>query len=372
MTRPLIATLLLPVSLIAACSGDDDDDAALRDEPSASTTSTTVSPYDTETGAVRGSHDCIPPAAQGVEIAWDRLRNPIYEESAMTKDMAVRWVDGRWNMFYSSRLNTDLDGSMGYVTSTDWTDWEPTTPRPDDGGSSDVTRLADGRYAMVHQVDDTATNPIPNSRKIVSRVGDDLEAMVQAPPTRLAPGIYDQERLIDGALAHTQWGTFALFKRGLRESLDQVTTLVHSPSGNLDGPWELVGDVTSVGLLENYQFLTIDGVWHLLGTAIPFHDPTLFRLTGDPSEPASWLDWTLVRSLELPVEDWNAGPHETRGVTHDVANSGFLCDARALDGYFYLFYAGATELTSNDGRGHQKIGVARSTDLESWEVPPGR
>ncbi len=164
---------------------------------------------------------------------------------------------------------------------------------------------------------------------------------------------------------------FAIFKRGLRETLDQTPTLVYSPTGHLDGPWELAGDVESIGLAENFQFLTIDGKWHLLVTSIPFHDPTLFRLEGDPVDPRSWLDWALVGAFEIPEEDWNTGDHETRGITYDIANSAYLCDARAVDGHFYLFYAGATDLESNEGRGHQKIGVARSTDLVTFEVPGG-
>ena len=48
----------------------------------------------------------------------------------------------------------------------------------------------------------------------------------------------------------------------------------------------------------------------------------------------------------------------------------YLCDARRADGWFYLLYSGSNEQTSFGGLGHQKIGVARSTDLETWHVPP--
>ena len=61
--------------------------------------------------------------------------------------------------------------------------------------------------------------------------------------------------------------------------------------------------------------------------------------------------------------------HLRHGYEH--ANSAFLCDASALaGGYYYLFYAGSNELTRFDGWGHAKIGVARSTDLVHWQVPP--
>lgn len=53
------------------------------------------------------------------------------------------------------------------------------------------------------------------------------------------------------------------------------------------------------------------------------------------------------------------------------ANAAFLCDARPVDGYYYLFYSGSTETLLFNGRGHAKVGVARSVDLVDWEVPPG-
>jgi len=76
-----------------------------------------------------------------------------------------------------------------------------------------------------------------------------------------------------------------------------------------------------------------------------------------------------VRAFDVPQDAWNRG--HTPGITHETANSGYLCDARKLDGYWYLFYAGSTELTEFDGRGHAKIGVVRSKDLQHWQVPPG-
>jgi hypothetical protein len=89
----------------------------------------------------------------------------------------------------------------------------------------------------------------------------------------------------------------------------------------------------------------------------------------DSSDAQSWLHWKKVRAFKIPEEAWNEG--RTPGFTHETANSAYLCDARKLDGYWYLVYAGSTELESFDGRGHAKIGIARSKDLKEWEVPPG-
>jgi hypothetical protein len=368
--RAVVPVTVSALLVLASCS--DDSWLTQSSPPSASPAPNTTAPgprYDAgdvrfDSGVVASSHDCVPTDGRA-SIAWSALRNPIYEEAGMTANQTVRHVDGRWHMYFSSVE----PGGMGYATSTDWSDWQRTEPRPDEGGAADLTRGADGSYVLAHQVHDD--RPVPDSRKVVTRAAADLSGLATAEPVRIAPGIYDDERSIDGALAHTTAGVFAIFKRGLRDAVPQVTTLVHSPTGSLDGPWVLVGDVESVGWFENDQFLTIDGKWHLLGTSIPFHDPMLYRMEGDPARPHSWLDWKKVRVLDIPQEAWNAGPRDSRGFSHDVANTAFLCDARTVDGYFYVFYSGATELESNDGRGHQKIGVARSTDLESWQVPRG-
>lgn len=368
-SAPRVTVLLAGVVALGACSSGGESTEDTTERPSTTTTTVPGPPYDAgpvrfDAGVIPGSHDCVPPDADDVEIAWEELRNPIYEEPAMTKDQTVRFVDGRWHMWFSTRSRDE----QGYATSTDWTDWEIDEDHaPPVGGSSDITRAANGEYVLTLQVEDD--RPRADSRKVAYRTRDDPAGFADAEVRRIAPGIYDDERLIDAALAHTEHGVFAIFKRGLRETLDQTPTLVYSPSGDLEGPWELVGDVESIGLAENFQLLTIDGKWHLLVTAIPFHDPTLFRLEGDPLDPASWLDWDLVGAFAIPEEDWNTGDHDTRGITYDVANSAYLCDARVVDGHFYLFYAGATELESNDGRGHQRIGVARSTDLVTWELP---
>ena len=62
---------------------------------------------------------------------------------------------------------------------------------------------------------------------------------------------------------------------------------------------------------------------------------------------------------------------ESRVIGYEHANSAFLCVASRQPGHFsYLLYAGSDELTQFGGWGHAKIGVARSTDLVHWQVPP--
>jgi hypothetical protein len=72
--------------------------------------------------------------------------------------------------------------------------------------------------------------------------------------------------------------------------------------------------------------------------------------------------------LAVPAETWNTGPG-LNSVNFEEADGAYLCDARSIDGHFYLFYFGANELTSYGGWGHTALGVARSRDLIRWQVP---
>ena len=314
---------------------------------------------------IAGAHDCIPrdKAEQGdAEVPWKDLKNPVFELDDATKDQALRLIDGAWHLFYSDR-SPDGSAAVGHAVSTDLRDWQP--ERLFEGmGSPDITRAADDRYVITAQQRDPVNEEIS---RIHYRAAPDVEG-VWTEAKRLAPGLYEDQRTIDAGLAHTSQGLFLLFKRGLHTSSEQHDELVWSPSGSLDGPWEYLGE-PDLPWSENFQFLVIGGKWHVLVTTIPIHTPTLFRIVGDPSKPESWLHWKKVRTFKVPEEEWNTGKGAA-GITHEVANSAYLCDARRLDGYWYLVYSGSTELTTFDGRGHGTIGISRSKDLKRWEAPP--
>jgi hypothetical protein len=343
---------------VGACAGSDEP----ASEPSTSASTTTVpAPVG---AALPGTHVCVPADARNTRIAWSELRNPILATDGMAKDQAVVHDGERWYLLFSSRSTDPRYSGLGEVSSTDWRTWEPVPERPEGGGSPDVTRTPDGRLIVTYQ-DDPANTDVS---KPYYRLADTVDGFASEQPVRLYPELFPSERMIDTAFAHTNRGLFAMFKRGAHTAVIQHTEVVYSPSGSPDGPWQLLGE-PDFGPFENYQFIPIDGTWHLLGTSIPVHAPQLYRLAGDPAKPKSWLHWKLVRTIEVPEEEWNGGG-TVPGLDYERANSAYLCDARAADGYFYLLYAGSTELTTNEGRGHAKIGVARSKDLEHWTVPP--
>ena len=94
----------------------------------------------------------------------------------------------------------------------------------------------------------------------------------------------------------------------------------------------------------------------------------MFTLHGNPSDAKGWLNWSAGRELQVPAEQWNFAPG-VNSVNYERSNGAYLCDARKIDGHFYLFYFGTNELRSYGGWGHTFLGVVRSTDLITWNAP---
>ncbi len=304
-------------------------------------------------------------------LNWQAMRNPIYAPPHMVKDLAVVRETGRWFLYASERWEPSEPDDRHAVSSTDLEHWEPVAATQDQVfNSPDITRANDGTWRMTHQ------RTIGAGASAVDRIVVSTAQSLAGPwsdAREILGDAFSGQRLIDGAVAETPQGLFLVAKRGDRSLVPQLSEVFHSPSGSIDGPWKHLG-TADVGWAENYQFLRIDGTWHLLVTTIPIHHPTLFKMVGDPKAAASWLHWRKVAQLAVPAENWNSpsdGPDSSPGFTHEAANSAYLVDERANDGYFYLFYAGSTELSTHDGRGLAHIGVARSRDLRAWAAPPG-
>jgi hypothetical protein len=307
------------------------------------------------------------PATASAPIAWSSLKNPILAfPDAAVKDVAVRRGPAGWQLLFSYVEDRPFRFRVGHLARADLAELAR-AERPDAlwddatlGGlaSPDVALLADGRMAISynsHTRDLSGQAP-----KLYARTCDGLGACGPAvslgAPSFGAPG----ERLIDAALHDTGRGLLLAFKRGQR------ARLAFSPFGRLEGPWLDLGaphlEGTPLAMAENFQLLKIDGRLHLLATTLWGHTPTLYELRTTPSRPEHHLRWRKVATLDVPREAWNR---------KERANAAYLVDSRGEDGFFYLFYAGSDELRAFRGRGHAKLGVARSRDLERWEVPPG-
>ncbi|MFL6239354.1 MAG: hypothetical protein ACJ735_07710 [Actinomycetes bacterium] len=325
------------------------------------------------------SQSCLgsPTESGSVTIPWQQLRNPILSHrGSAVRDIGVRARHGAWQVFYTSAVGTAPTWRIGSASSPTLQHWSVESSWPPQSGvagvaSPDITQRPDGTYVVTYESNPRETAPAGED-KIYYRTSTDLATW--SAPRRLMPGLHSSpsDRVIDPALAWTHRGLFLGYKYNPRGG-SQHFEIAWSPSGSLDGPWVYVGrpDIKVFNdTIENYEFLEIDGMWHVLGTSNKLDRPWLFVLKGDPAKPSGWLNWSPGRELEIPLEQWNRAPG-VPGVTFDQANSAYLCDARRVDGYFYLFYIGSKELKKFGGWGHTVMGVARSKNFVTWQVPCG-
>ena len=155
----------------------------------------------------------------------------------------------------------------------------------------------------------------------------------------------------------------------MRKPVKKYTSRIASSSA-LNEPWSFIGDGHARFYLyggneshlthENYEFIAIDRKQMLLSLDYAPHHPVLYTISKDPECDESWLTWIDGYDLLVPRERFN---------TLHVANAPYLVDWREHDGYFYLLYAGRTHGFTHAGRGNNKLGLARSRDLQAWNIP---
>ncbi|HET9729883.1 MAG TPA: hypothetical protein VFR41_10705 [Acidimicrobiia bacterium] len=321
-----------------------------------------------------GSHTTVPPTSPRSldrPLAWAALRNPILSSAdAAVKDPALVAFDGGWVVLYS-RVDRAGVWRIGIARSRDLRTWSDITTMPHDPtvegeASPDVTRRPDGAYVVTYQ--SSRHDRAGALSKVYARTTSDFRSF--SAPIRLAANLHNgrDDRLIDAALAWSPAGLLLGYKLGTDE---QHFEMARSVSGSLAGPWQLIGrpNISLYGdTVENYQFIRIDGNWTLLATSNAFDHPELMQLHGDASQPTGWLDWSAPRELQVPQERFNPGRGAT-GVNFEHANCAFLVDRRTVDGFFYLVYADAPEMSNFDAQGHAVLAIARSTDLVHWTVP---
>jgi hypothetical protein len=355
--------------------------------PSPSATSRPSSPTASggTTAQLGADHQCIVGADRsGVtapQVAWAQLRNPILSEpTAGVKDQALVWSGGLWHMLFSYVTNDGARAggehwNIASATSPDLVHWSapspwPTQPGVDGVASPDIVRSPQGLFVATY--DSNPDAPGAAQSKLYYRTSTDLDTWSAPEPLGLSLHPAPGDRMIDAALAWTGHGLILGYKYGTATgSSAQHFEIGWSRRGSLDGPWTSIGrpDIVVHGdTVENYEFVALAGRWHLVATSNTFDQPWIFELSGDPSVPASWLHWSRGRMLVIPSQSWDSGPGLS-SVGFEHANSVFLCDARAADGYYYATYAGSAELTQFGGWGHAEIGIARSTDLVHWQLP---
>jgi hypothetical protein len=304
-------------------------------------------------------HACIvgrPPPS----VDWSALRNPILSFPAVgVKDQALQWSGGAWHMLYSAmtarRAAPHVHFSVSISSSPNLLRWTQPRVIAENAASPDIVRAPSGTFVVTYQT--------PEGLAYRTAASATLQSWSVAHP--LGRGL--ARRMIDAALAFTGHGVILGFKAG---TTTQHFEIAWAPT--LSGTFRLVGrpDIVVYGdTVENYEFLTVDGGWHLVATSNTLDQPFIFALgPGDPATPSTWLHWTGGRELSVPAQPFDSGSGIS-SVNYEHANSAFLCVGPL--GEDYLTYAGSTELSQFGGWGHARIGLARSTDLVQWQVPPG-
>jgi hypothetical protein len=308
--------------------------------------------------AVGQDHACIV-GAPPPSIDWAALRNPVLSYPATgVKDQALQWSDGAWHMFFSDMTRTQVPPHVRFAVavarSDDLRHWSAPRIVATNAASPDIVRDPAGRFVVTYQT----------PAGLEYRVSANPSLRSWSRPHALAHGL--APRMIDGALAFTGHGVVLGYKEG---TSTQHFEIAWAPS--LTGTFRLVGrpDIVLYGdTVENYEFLTVEGAWHLVATSNTLDEPFIFSLAaGDPADPTTWLHWSPGRELQVPGQPFDSGAGVS-SVGFEHANSAFLCVGPGNEDY--LTYAGSTELSSFGGWGHARIGIARSSDLVTWQVPP--
>ena len=278
-------------------------------------------------------HACIvgtPPPA----LDWSALTNPILSfPSVGVKDQALQWSGGAWHMLYSDMTQTraapHVRFSVAISSSPDLRHWTPPRVIAADAASPDIVRSPSGTFIVTYQT--------PQGLEYRTSSTASLRSWSVAHP--LGHGL--AHRMIDGALAFTGRGVILGFKAG---TTTQHFEIAWAPT--LSGTFHVIGrpDIVLYGdTVENDEFVTVAGSWHLVATSNTLDQPFLFTLgPGGPATPSTWLHWSAGQLLSVPSQSFDSGSGIS-SVSFEHANSAFLCVGP--QGEDYLTYAGSTELT---------------------------
>lgn len=316
-------------------------------------------PHDTDvsdtSGGVRAPYPlanvCIEYAAIAAKLVpWDTLRGPLIDRPGESlSDVTVRFTVGQWHLFASRLTVATGRRDVVHLVSVDTTRWTVAGALdvPSAAGlvTPDLTRDDDGRFLL------TATEVPSDGERPFTWAWRSDDLVTWGSREALDPAVGTGLDLTTTAvtLGHAERGLVAL------STGDGFPMVAVARSGEIGGAWIPAGTGPALTLA---RFLRLQDTWSVLGSQPVGGAPAIATLTGDQDKLAGWVSWSTPRGLDIPAQAWNAGVHAT---------GGSLCDARGIDGYAYLFFAGSD--TTDLLVGHGVIGLARSRDLIAWELP---
>jgi hypothetical protein len=294
---------------------------------------------------------CIEYAAIAATLVpWDTLRGPLVDRPGESlSDVSVRFTVGQWHLF-ASRLTTATGRrDVAHLVSVDTTRWTlaEAIDVPTAAGltTPDLTRDDDGLFLL------TATEVAADAVKPTTWAwrSDDL-ATWDAPQAFDPESGTGLERTTSAVtLGHARVGLIAMST----ENGEPWVSV--SRTRDIEGYW---GPAAVGPPLNLPRFLRLGDGWSVLGSQRAGLTPAISALTGDEDKATGWLKWGTPTPLSVPTQAWNAGV---------PATGASLCDARGIDGFAYLFFAASD--TTDFVAGHGVIGLARSRDLITWQLP---
>jgi hypothetical protein len=314
------------------------------------------------------------PAGAGSKsfLNWKDLRNPVLSYPHWSiKDCAMAWRDGTFYVFFSA-FYLDHGRVRSHVVEVSTKNFKIySNPIFNFDGekagwvgmcSPDVQKLGNSWELSFNSWGDDPKRPdqpfYMTSRDLVH----------WSRRHRLATNLTAGRRVIDLSVTRTGQGYYAVWRQG-REGNARRIHPRFAAARKLSGPWHFVGsgyvelrmaDGKENGMIhENYEFLRIGGVLHMLsndylGNAGGEYLYTLLN-------PAQPLLWGKGFELAIPDQSFNRMVRCTAAA---------LYDWRKRDGYFYFLYAGRNEERTYLHRGWNRLGLARSKDLIHW-IPAG-
>jgi hypothetical protein len=310
-------------------------------------------------------------AAQSVSF-WKSLHNPVLSYPNWSiKDVAMAFDNGTFYLFFSAFYedNGRVRSHVVEVSTRDFKTYSPAILNFDGEAegwigmcSPDVQKLGDIWELSFNSWGDQSGKP----NQLFYMTSSDL--VHWSPRHPFASNLTAGQGVIDLSVTRNGSLYYAVWKQDWHSPRKPRPRLASAKS--LQGPWRFVdsgylslvmADGKENGLLhENFEFIWIDGVLHLL-TNDYLHGPNgyeSYEVLYTLLNPARPLDWGKGFKLAIDGQAFNRLVPSTAGA---------LYDWRKEDGYFYLIYAGRNDETTYLRRGWNRLALARSKDLVHWD-----